>query len=93
MNKEKEFIKIIKETLNLKEDNNIKIGIGDDAAIVSGSGNQIVCSDSIIEGVHFDLNYFSLEDVGWKSIAINQSYGRRAKIFYRFLRIPKKIYK
>ena len=73
MNKEKEFIKIIKETLNLKEDNNIKIGIGDDAAIVSGSANQIVCSDSIIEGVHFDLNYFSLEDVGWKSIAINQS--------------------
>jgi len=73
MNKEKEFIKIIKETLNLKEDNNIKIGIGDDAAIVSGLGDQIVCSDSIIEGVHFDLNYFSLEDVGWKSIAINQS--------------------
>ncbi len=94
MNKEKEFIKIIKETLNLKEDNNIKIGIGDDAAIVSGSDNQIVCSDSIIEGVHFDLNYFSLEDIGWKSIVINQSdiasMGGKPKFFTVSFGFPKK---
>ena len=73
MNKEKDYINIINEIFNFKDDKNVIIGIGDDAALVKGENHQVICSDSIVEGVHFNLDYFSLEDVGWKSIVVNQS--------------------
>lgn len=52
----------------------ILIGIGDDAAILSGSDESIViATDTIAEGTHFDLAHHSLELVGRKSLAVNLS--------------------
>ena len=75
MNKEKEFINIINKILNKDSGKEILVGIGDDAAVISKSNpdNTVICSDSIVEGVHFNTEYFSFENIGWKSISINIS--------------------
>ncbi len=50
------------------------IGIGDDAAEINTLGNStIVSADMMIEGVHFDLNYFPLKYLGFKLISISVS--------------------
>ena len=75
MNKEKEFINIINKILNKDLKKDFVVGIGDDAAILTSNGNNkmVICSDTIVEDIHFKLDYFSFEDIGWKSIAINSS--------------------
>jgi thiamine-monophosphate kinase len=45
--------------------------IGDDCAILSGG--LLVSCDAIVEGVHFLLPDHSLEDIGFKSLAVNLS--------------------
>ncbi len=49
-------------------------GPGDDCALIR-PGNRDLCvtTDSVIDGVHFDLARFSLEDVGHKALAVNLS--------------------
>lgn len=51
------------------------IGIGDDAAALSFSPNQLVLAttDMLVEGVHFDLATTDLVSLGWKSAAVNLS--------------------
>ena len=73
MNKEKEFISIINKILNKTSMDNILIGIGDDAAITTKNidNNLVICSDSIVEGVHFSNKYYEFEDIGWKSLSVN----------------------
>jgi len=44
--------------------------IGDDCAVLPGG--RLVTSDMLMEGTHFDSN-LSLEDLGWKAIAVNLS--------------------
>lgn len=46
-------------------------GIGDDCALLPGG--LIVTSDALVEGNHFSLDGMTLEDVGWKAIAVNLS--------------------
>lgn len=41
----------------------VKIGIGDDAAVLS-DGRTVITTDSYAEGVHFDLSYMDYYDVG-----------------------------
>lgn len=48
-----------------------KLGIGDDAAIFGES--QVVSTDMLTEGVHFDLSYMPLHHLGYKAVAINIS--------------------
>ena len=50
-------------------------GIGDDAAALSPrSGYQLLMTtDTMVEGVHFDLTYTPFQDLGWKLMAINLS--------------------
>lgn len=50
-------------------------GISDDAAVVVGGGafHTLIASDSLIETIHFSLDYFSYEDVGWRAMAANLS--------------------
>ena len=45
-------------------------GIGDDAAVLHPLPNEkIVCStDLLLEGVHFDLRYFPLKHLGYKTV-------------------------
>ncbi|MCA6077918.1 thiamine-phosphate kinase [Fulvivirga sedimenti] len=49
------------------------LGVGDDAAIVKQTDNQVITSDMLIEGVHFDLSYMPLKHLGFKAIAVNIS--------------------
>lgn len=52
----------------------VLIGIGDDAAMLSGSDDSIfIATDTIAEGTHFDLAQHSLELVGRKALAVNLS--------------------
>ncbi len=49
-------------------------GIGDDASVVPfGDGFQLITKDILVEGVHFSLDYFSLEELALKSLAVNVS--------------------
>ena len=51
----------------------VVVGIGDDAAVIDPvEGQQVACTDQIIEGVDF-RGEDSLADVGYKSMAINLS--------------------
>ncbi len=50
------------------------VGIGDDAAIIDHFGKQTVIStDLLLEGIHFDLVYFPLKHLGYKSVIVNLS--------------------
>lgn len=52
----------------------VVVGLGDDAAVVEpGSGQQILTTDLLVQGVHFDRGSISARDLGRKSIAVNVS--------------------
>lgn len=47
----------------------VRIGIGDDAAVLRRAEGETVCSvDVNVEGVHFDRSWLSLQDVGYRSV-------------------------
>lgn len=62
-------------TKNVKIKNESSIfGIGDDAAVIDmGDKYQLISTDLLIEGVHFDLAYAPLKHLGYKSVAVNVS--------------------
>ena len=49
------------------------IGIGDDAACWRARGLQLATTDTLIQGVHFDLKHITWRELGWKSMAVNLS--------------------
>lgn len=50
------------------------MGIGDDAAVITfGDLCQVVTTDLLVEGIHFDLMYSPLKHLGYKSIVVNIS--------------------
>ncbi|MDR2410956.1 MAG: thiamine-phosphate kinase [Bacteroidales bacterium] len=50
------------------------LGVGDDAAIIDGKQqHQVVSTDLLVEGIHFDLHYSPLKHIGYKAIAANLS--------------------
>jgi len=52
----------------------VVVGPGDDAAVVSpGSGELVLTTDSMIEGVHFRNELTTPRDLGYKAIAVNVS--------------------
>ena len=63
----------IQEGVSLANDSSI-LGIGDDAALIeAGDHYKVVSSDLLTEGVHFDLSYFPIKHLGYKSVAVNVS--------------------
>ncbi|MGV3638003.1 MAG: thiamine-phosphate kinase [Flavobacteriales bacterium] len=49
-------------------------GIGDDAAVIDPQAmHQVVTTDLLVEGVHFDLGYVPLRHLGYKAMAVNLS--------------------
>jgi thiamine-monophosphate kinase len=53
---------------------NGRIWLGDDAAVVQAPGNNLLLSvDTVVEGIDFDLDYATGQDIGWKAIAVNVS--------------------
>lgn len=63
--KEKEFISVIKNTLNSKY-------IGDDCAYLKDLG-IVVTHDSLVEGVHFKMDFITPFQLGYKSVMVNIS--------------------
>lgn len=53
----------------------VVIGIGDDAAVVEPVRNslEVITTDSLVEGVHFDLAFVGPSDIGHKALAVNLS--------------------
>ncbi len=68
-----EFALIRRITKKAKDKSIIK-GIGDDAAVIK-AGNKLlaVTTDTLVEGDHFSLKWFTAEQVGKKAIEINAS--------------------
>lgn len=54
---------------------NVVVGIGDDAAAVIPTKNmlQLISTDMLMEGIHFDLSFISPFQLGYKSLAVNLS--------------------
>ncbi|NJM94402.1 MAG: thiamine-phosphate kinase [Cytophagales bacterium] len=49
-------------------------GIGDDAAVMDrGALLEVVSTDLLLEGVHFDLSFMPLHHLGYKAVAVNVS--------------------
>ncbi len=49
-------------------------GVGDDAAVIDrGDYFEVVTTDILIEGIHFDLSYTPLKHLGYKAVAVNVS--------------------
>lgn len=47
----------------------VHVGIGDDAALVEPPRHALaLCSDALVEGVHFDLSFVSARDLGHKAL-------------------------
>ena len=67
------LIKHLAQSIVLNNDKTIK-GIGDDAAVID-DGNKflLITTDSLIEGIHFDLSYVPLKHLGYKAVAVNLS--------------------
>ena len=53
----------------------VKVGIGDDAAVVRGAGGHwwLFASDMLVEGVHFRRSQVPARWIGWKALACNVS--------------------
>jgi len=64
----------LKEFLPARSETILK-SIGDDAAVIKNSDNtvQLISTDLLMEGVHFDLAYTPLKHLGYKSVAVNVS--------------------
>lgn len=49
-------------------------GVGDDAAVIDcGDKYNVVSTDMLVEGVHFDLSYVPLKHLGYKAVVVNLS--------------------
>lgn len=55
--------------------NNTRKGLGDDAAVITPTAGMetVVSTDMLVEGVHFDLSYFPMKHLGYKSVVVNLS--------------------
>jgi thiamine-monophosphate kinase len=51
------------------------VGPGDDAAVLvpERGALQVVTTDSVVEGIHFDRRFAQLSDVGYRALAVNVS--------------------
>ena len=51
------------------------VGIGDDAAVAAPDRGslQVLTTDALVEGVHFDRRFSSAADIGYKALAVNAS--------------------
>ncbi len=51
----------------------VRLGIGDDAAVLAFAGPVVTTCDIQVEGVHFTWALAEPDDVGWRAIAVNLS--------------------
>src|SRR5205823_11223653 len=53
----------------------VVVGIGDDAAVLEPERNtlEVITTDALVEGVHFDQAFVAPADIGHKALAVNLS--------------------
>lgn len=71
-------------------------GIGDDTSVVKcGDFYQLITKDLFLENVHFNLDYYSIEEAALKSLAVNLSdiaaMGGEPQYFYLGLGFPRRL--
>lgn len=67
------LIKHLTQNFDIQHNTTVK-GVGDDAAVLDVTGEQIVVTtDLLVEGVHFDLSYMPLKHLGYKAVMVNLS--------------------
>ena len=54
---------------------NLVVGIGDDTAVYRPSPGkvQLLTTDALVEGIHFDLTFTSMKHLGWKAMVASLS--------------------
>ena len=59
----------------LSKDRRVLVNIGDDAAVLKTSTDKLLIftTDTMVQGIHFDPNYCTFEEIGWKAMAANLS--------------------
>ncbi len=75
-----ELIELLQHMVDDTRDNNLSkhpelvLGIGDDAAAWQGDVSiQLATTDVLVQDVHFNLDFTSWADLGWKAMAVNLS--------------------
>lgn len=68
------LIDLIKRKV-FSKDKRVVINIGDDAAVIKTAPDRLLIftTDTLVEKIHFDLRYFTFEEVGWKAMTANLS--------------------
>jgi thiamine-monophosphate kinase len=70
------------------------VGIGDDAAVAAADRGalQVLTTDALVEGVHFDRRFSTPADIGYKALAVNvsdiASMGGRSRFALLSLMLP-----
>ena len=75
MTEQRGEFELIAELAALFEPPDDGLGIGDDAATWPATGGtvQVATTDTLVEGIHFRLDWTSPADLGWKALAVNLS--------------------
>lgn len=56
------------------QDEDLVVGIGDDCAVVRrGPVLEVLTTDCLVSGTHYEDGWLSMEDIGWKVMAVNVS--------------------
>lgn len=68
------LIKVLTQDFEIKNPSTLK-GIGDDAAVIRATSGkcQVVTTDLLTEGIHFNLMYTPLKHLGYKAAVVNFS--------------------
>lgn len=66
------LIELLTKNIKLKNSSSIK-GVGDDAAVIKTAKTQVVTTDILTEGIHFDLIYTPPKHLGYKAAIVNFS--------------------
>jgi thiamine-monophosphate kinase len=52
----------------------VVLGIGDDCAVLRrGPVLEVLTTDSLVEGTHYQPGWMTMKDIGWKAMAVNVS--------------------